>query len=386
MQFEHEVPLTLNLSQGEGFFRILALGFRHFVLICPTKKGAFKLLSFVARREKFDILSCPFSTKKRTVGILKNKQRKFSRRRFLAAGSLSAVGVWISSSHQLGARVVRGVVAETGRKMLKPEFSPRPETWNSNGITAAWLGHSTVLMNFYGVTILTDPVLFKRVGADALLGTIGPKRLIAPALHPAQLPQIDLVLLSHAHMDHLDLLTLRALPGHPRSVTAHDTTDLLIETKLKKSKSLKWGERTRVATARGDVEVSAFEVKHWGARWKVDRYRGYNGYVIEREGKKIIFGGDTAMTQSFGNLRANGPFEMAIMPIGAYQPWVCSHCTPEQAVQMTNAAGANKFLPIHFKTFPFGREGVVEPMERLEGAIEKERIALRDVGETCVVC
>ncbi len=313
-------------------------------------------------------------------------QREFSRRHFLATGSLGAVGVWIGSSDQLGARVVRGVVAETGRKVLEPKYLPLPQTWNSNGITAAWLGHSTVLLNFYGVKILTDPVLFKRVGADALVGTIGPKRLIAPALKATQLPPIDLVLLSHAHMDHMDLATLRAIPGNPHSVTAHDTADLLLETTLRHPKSLKWGESARVSTRNGDVQVKAFEVKHWGARWKVDRYRGYNGYVLEREGKKLIFGGDTALTKSFSTLRAQGPFEMAMMPIGAYQPWIGSHCTPEQAVQMANAAGAKKFLPIHFKTFPFGREGMIEPMERLEAAIEKERIALRDVGETCVVC
>jgi L-ascorbate metabolism protein UlaG (beta-lactamase superfamily) len=320
------------------------------------------------------------------VSSVKNKQGKFSRRRFLAAGSLGAVGVWIGSSNQLGARVVRGVVAETQRKVLKPKYLPLPQTWNSNGITAAWLGHSTVLMNFYGVTILTDPVLFKRIGADALLGTIGPKRLIAPGLKVSQLPAVDLVLLSHAHMDHMDLATLRSLPGDPQSVTAHDTADLLMETTLKNPQSLKWGESAQVSTRHGDVHVRAFQVRHWGARWKVDKYRGYNGYVVEREGKKIIFGGDTAMTDSFANLRAQGPYEMAIMPIGAYQPWVCSHCTPEQAVQMANAAGAAKFLPIHFKTFPFGREGVVEPMQRLEAAIEKDRIASRDVGETSVIC
>ena len=161
------------------------------------------------------------------MSSVKNKQGKFSRRRFLAAGSLGAVGVWIGSSNQLGARVVRGVVAETQRKVLKPKYLPLPQTWNSNGITAAWLGHSTVLMNFYGVTILTDPVLFKRIGADALLGTIGPKRLIAPGLKVSQLPAVDLVLLSHAHMDHLDPITLRALPGKPRAVTAHATRDLI---------------------------------------------------------------------------------------------------------------------------------------------------------------
>lgn len=320
------------------------------------------------------------------MSSLKRNKRKFSRRHFLTASALSGVGFWISSSDRLGARVVRGVVAETNRKILKPSFKPAPETWDSNRITACWLGHSTVLLNFYGLNILTDPVLFKRIGADALVGTIGPKRLIAAALKPAQLPNIDLVLLSHAHMDHMDMASLRALPGSPRSVTAHDTADLLHETKLKHPKALRWGESAILSTPNGDVAVSAFEVKHWGARWKVDRYRGYNGYILEREGKKLIFGGDTAWTSSFGSLRARGPFEMAMMPIGAYKPWICSHCTPEQAVRMANAAGAKKFLPIHFKTFPFGREGVVEPMQRLEAAIEKERIALKDVGETCHVC
>jgi L-ascorbate metabolism protein UlaG (beta-lactamase superfamily) len=262
---------------------------------------------------------------------------------------------------------------------------PLPGTWNSNAITAAWLGHSTVLLNFYGLNVLTDPVLFNRIGADALVGTIGPKRYIAPALKPSQLPLIDLVLLSHAHMDHMDMATLRSLHGNPHTITAHDTSDLLLDTALRKPKSLKWGESATVSTRKGDIRLSAFEVKHWGARWKFDKYRGYNGYILEREGKKLIFGGDTAMTSSFANLRSRGPFECAIMPIGAYQPWLCSHCTPEQAVTMANAAGAKKFLPIHFKTFPLGREGIIEPMERLEAAIETERIGWRDVGETCVV-
>src|SRR5258705_25912 len=74
--------------------------------------------------------------------------------------------------------------------------------------------------------------------------------------------------------------------------------------------------------------------------------------------------------------------DLAIMPIGAYQPWVCSHCTPEQAVRMANDAGAIHILPVHFKTFAFGREGSAEPMQRLEAAIEPERIGWRDVGQT----
>jgi L-ascorbate metabolism protein UlaG (beta-lactamase superfamily) len=278
--------------------------------------------------------------------------------------------------------MVRNLVAETRRSILKPQFIPSPVSWNPNSITAAWLGHSTVLLNFYGVTILTDPVLGRRAGADTCFGTVGAKRLIAPALTARQLPPIDLVLLSHAHMDHLDPVTLRSLAGRPCAVTAHATGDLLQETKLKEPKALAWGDKARIATAHGEVGIQAFEVNHWGARWKYDRYRGYNGYVIEREGKKIIFGGDTALSESFRGLRSQGPYEMAMMPIGAYRPWVNSHCTPEQAVRMANDAGAKYFFPIHFKTFAFGREGTIEPMERLQAAIETERIAVREVGQT----
>jgi L-ascorbate metabolism protein UlaG (beta-lactamase superfamily) len=266
--------------------------------------------------------------------------------------------------------------------VLKPKSVPSPQSWDPNAITAAWLGHATVLIGFYGFNILTDPALFTRIGASTCAGTVGPKRLTAAALRPNQLPPVDLVLLSHAHMDHLDLATLRALPGRPQVVTAHDTQDLLAHTPFQRPAALRWGDRVRVSSPAGDAEIQAFEVKHWGARWRYDSYRGYNGYVICREGVKIIFGGDTAWTQSFRSLRRAGPYELAIMPIGAYEPWVCSHCTPEQAVRMVNDAGASYLLPMHFKTFAFGREGVAAPLTRLEAALEPERIGWREIGQT----
>jgi len=299
------------------------------------------------------------------------KKRSLPRRRFLTA-----------CSNTLPARTAHGLIAQSRRKILKPNFTPTPGAWNSNGITASWLGHSTVLINFYGVNILTDPVLANHVGAHVLGGTIGPKRLVAPALTANQLPRVDLVLLSHAHMDHLNSATLRHFPKTTRAVTAHSTADLLRNTKLRGPVELKWGDKVQVNTSHGEVEVEAFEVRHWGARWRHDSYRGYNGYIVAREGKKIIFGGDTAWSDSFRALRSKGPFELAIMPIGAYSPWIQSHCTPEQAVQMANDAGAKYFLPIHFKTFTLGREGVIEPLERLQGAIESERIGWQDIGQT----
>jgi len=291
-------------------------------------------------------------------------------------------GLWSGCSNQLGARVVRGFLAESCRAVLRPKSVPSPAAWDSNTITAAWLGHSSVLVGFYGFNILTDPALFRRIGATTCAGTIGPKRITAPALTPDQLPPIDLVLLSHAHMDHMDFPTLRALPGNPHTVTAHDTLDLLTHTPLRTPVALKWGDRLRVTTDKGDAEIEAFQVKHWGARWRYDTNRGYNGYIVSREGRKFIFGGDTALIDHFRALRSQGPYEFAIMPIGAYDPWVCSHCTPEQAVRMANDAGAPYLLPVHFKTFALGREGVIEPLTRLEAALEPERIGWRNIGET----
>jgi L-ascorbate metabolism protein UlaG (beta-lactamase superfamily) len=310
------------------------------------------------------------------------KKINLSRRHFVTSTLLGTAGFWTSTSNQLGARVVRGLIAETSRGIAKPKMRPSPRRWDANAITAAWIGHSTVLINFFGVTVLTDPALFARIGVDIGLGTVGPKRLMRPALNIDELPAIDMVLLSHAHMDHLDLPTLKCLPTSTRAVVARATGDLLKNTHLKKVTELGWGQKATVTTPHGAIDVAAFEVKHWGARWRRDTYRGYNGYVLEREGMKILFGGDTAMSENFKPLHSRGPFAMAVMPIGAYQPWICSHCTPEQAVRMADAAGANYFLPIHHKTFALGQEKRSEPLARLESALEAERLALREVGET----
>jgi L-ascorbate metabolism protein UlaG (beta-lactamase superfamily) len=135
------------------------------------------------------------------------------------------------------------------------------------------------------------------------------------------------------------------------------------------------------------VHVRSLEVKHWGARLRSDTYRGWTGFALEREEKRLLIGGDTAETALFRGHRRFGPFEGAIMPIGAYDPWIWNHCTPEQAVGMADAAGARLFLPIHHQTFRLSREPEREPIERAEAALRHEqgRLALRDVGETVVI-
>jgi L-ascorbate metabolism protein UlaG (beta-lactamase superfamily) len=140
----------------------------------------------------------------------------------------------------------------------------------------------------------------------------------------------------------------------------------------------------RIETPHGDVEVTAVEVKHWGARIQSDSYRGYNGYVLRREGRALIFGGDTAHTPLFAAHRRYGPFEAAIMPIGTYDPYIYNHCNPEQSVAMAAAAGARLFVPIHHQTFQLSHESFSEPLERTEAALveEPERLAVRHVGDT----
>ena len=108
---------------------------------------------------------------------------------------MGTAGLWATCSDAFGARFIRGFIDEVGRPITRSKSTPKPLEWNVNAITAAWLGHSSVLVNFYGVTILTDPVLMQRIGADVGVGTVGTKRFIATSLSVGHLPKIDLVLL-----------------------------------------------------------------------------------------------------------------------------------------------------------------------------------------------
>lgn len=271
------------------------------------------------------------------------------------------------------ARELKVPVAAVGHK-------PRPELWPETGLHAAWLGHSSVLLKIDGLTVLTDPVFSNRIGLNFGPLTIGMRRLVDPALSSKEVPRPDLILLSHAHMDHFDLPSLRSLESpDTRVITASKTSDLLRTGRYGRVDELFWDETARV----GDISVRAFEVRHWGARMQSDTWRGYNGYLIETPRYRVIFGGDTADTDSFRALRASRPVDLAIMPIGAYNPWLRAHCTPEQAVGMANDAGADRILPVHHQTFALSREPRSEPIERFTEALARtpERVALQEIGQ-----
>src|ERR1700719_1889427 len=282
----------------------------------------------------------------------------------------------------------REAIRESWRPIAPAFAKPNPATWSDARATAAWLGHATDLINFFGINILTDPVLFSRIGIRIpFLFTIGPKRLTAPALTVDELPKIDLIILSHAHFDHIDWRTLSKFDSSVKVIMPSRTRDLLRWTHFRDITELQWGHRNTISNSLGSVDIPAVQVKHWGARMQHDDYRGYNGYLIERNGRRIIFGGDTAMTDTFAKLRRFGPIDLAIMSVGCYNPWIRTHCNPEQAIQMANDAGAKFIMPVHHQTFRLSFEPFREPIERFEAALREtpERIALREIGETFVL-
>ncbi len=290
---------------------------------------------------------------------------------------LAAIGSFV---YRAAPTLWKQYTSEMMRPIARSALQPDPRTWPDTGLHAAWLGHSTVLLKVDGTTILTDPVFSDRAGFSLGPITIGLKRLVAPAVPLSRLPHVDLIVLSHAHMDHFDIPTLRRLEGRRTSVvTASRTSDLLRPRRYREVREMRWGDRARV----GAAELRAIEVNHWGARMRTDIFRGYNGYLIEVGRYCILFAGDTAITPAFRAVRSAKPVDLAIMPIGAYNPWIYYHCTPEQAWQMGNDAGAERFIPVHHQTFQLSREPLLEPIERFYTAAgnQQERIVIGRLGQ-----
>lgn len=245
------------------------------------------------------------------------------------------------------------------------------------------LGHATCLLEIGSLRCLTDPVF------DAVPGLLG--RFTFPSTRrtpfpvaPEQLSPVDAVLLSHAHWDHTDRSSLRRLPSSAAVVHHRGNGDLV--RRFADRRELAWGEATVLRGAEGEeVRVTAVPSRHYGSRIMIDRWRGYGGFLIEVEsGPSLLFAGDTADTDVYAQLRASRDgrgVDVAIMPIGAYDPWEHNHCTPEQAWRMAmDDLGASWFVPMHFDVFPLSREPEGEALARLQRAAEQAGAGERVVG------
>lgn len=273
-------------------------------------------------------------------------------------------------SHLLDSLASQGERAPRG-----PDHDTPPDFESPPTFAAWWLGHATVLLRMGARWILTDPVFSDRIGPRIGGRTIGLARHTPTPVHPTQLPPIDLILISHAHFDHLDRPSLRRLASpHCRVVTAPGTADLIPPgfgpiTELRPGHS--WHA--------GSLSIKAVEPAHWGSRFALDRWRGCNAYVIEAAGRRVVFAGDTADTDAFDAIDGA---DLGVFGIGAYEPWEHMHATPEQAWHMAARLGADRLLPVHHSTFELSDEPPGEPMDRLLAAAGDscERIIDRPQG------
>jgi L-ascorbate metabolism protein UlaG (beta-lactamase superfamily) len=259
---------------------------------------------------------------------------------------------------------------------MAAQASLDPATWPTDRLTVGWLGHASVLLQFGTTRLVSDPALESRIGLGRGWLKLGPRRYSEPALAPRQLAPLDGILLTHAHMDHTDRGTLARLPRRAHVVVQAGNRDLV--RRFAHVSELAWGDATRVK----DVHVTAMPARHWGARLIWDRHRGYGSYLLEWRGQRVLVVGDTAETDVFHPLGDRGGVDVAVIPIGAYDPWIANHVSPEQAWAMARAMGARHVVPVHHGTFRLSREPAHEPLERLLAAAgpEHDRVVIRRIG------
>ena len=277
----------------------------------------------------------------------------------------------------LGLAYACGVVLQA---TAEPAVRPVPRTWSASNLTIAYVGHASILVDFGGTRILTDPTFFDRIGLAIGPLTIGPRRVVHAALGPDDLPPLDAVVVTHAHLDSLDLPSLARLRGVPLLVVPEKTADVVAGLSFPRVVELGWG---RTVTA-GDVTIEAVEVNHWGRRWPWEGWRGYNGYLFTRGDARVLFASDTAYTPAIGTLgRARG-ITVAVLGNGAYDPWIMNHANPEQVWRMFTESGARWLIPVHWDTFRLGKEPLGEAMARLLAAAgpEADRVVIRRIGDT----
>lgn len=258
---------------------------------------------------------------------------------------------------------------------------PDADRWKSARLGACWLGHATVLLRLNGLTILTDPHFGDRAGPRIGPRRIGRTRSTALPCGLDDLPPIDLVLLSHAHLDHWDRATLKRLAKRHTQAVIPARTRRILPRGFGGVVELPWDSRAEV---RG-LTVSSLRPRHWGARWLVDRRRGYNAYLLSDAERRVLFAGDTAHTDSFERALGAAPgLDLAIMGIGNYAPWEHQHATPEQVAGMARNLGARRLMPIHHSTFRDTSERIGEPLERLVAAWDGGPIVCPRIGESWI--
>lgn len=291
--------------------------------------------------------------------------------------------------------------------MRTPEQRPHPELpapvrpafdhprAASGAVTATWVGHSTVLLQMGALNVLTDPIWSDRASP---VQWAGPKRLTKAGLALDALPPIDIVVLSHNHYDHLDASTVRALVRrHPaaRWFAPLGVARYVRQRGARAVTEMDWWSTVDV----DGIHVACTPAQHASGRTPFDRMRAlWCGWAVRAGPHRIFFAGDTAYHPEFGEIaRRYGPFDLCVLPIGAYEPrWFMRpvHVNPEEAVRaygdLTGAhpgAAPPVALAVHWGAFSLADEPMDEPPRRARAAwggsgLDPERLWILSLGET----
>lgn len=267
-----------------------------------------------------------------------------------------------------------------------------PAHVEGQAMLVTWIGHASVLIQTQGLNILTDPVWSARAGPFGM----GPKRVAVPGVRLADLPKIDLIVVSHNHYDHLDLATLKTLWQRDRPVIVTGLgNDSVIGQAGVPARGLDWGQRLALKPG---IDVVVTRNHHWSSRWFADRNRAlWSSFVVTLPGGNLFFAGDTGWGDGKwpAEAAALGPVRFAAIPVGAFrfkpgQMAADAHIGPHDAVRVWDGLGRPWALPIHWGTFRLSWEAYRTPPDMLAamlrcGGTDPVRFRDRPLGQSFAV-